>query len=308
MIITIFPPTAGGGGGTIINNYNQYAEVNTFADLPSASSNTNKTYQVKTTTGVIFVNRKLAGFYRSNGTSWDFLGDTEPYAQLSHIHSYSDLVNKPTIPTVPTALSSFTNDVGYLTSVAWSLITGKPTLSTVATSGSYTDLSNKPVIPTVPTALSSFTNDSGFITNSYHDSTKQDSLVSGTNIKTVGGQSLLGSGDVTVGGYVIGATEVSTGSTRNGKVVYTKEIDCGAMPNNTTKTVAVAGLSAYSDVWLDTQNSMAYSSTTALALPYAGGTYQATIIIDKSTNQFRIIVNNDFTAYTTTKVVLRYTK
>ena len=29
--------------------------------------------------------------------------------------NYNDLINKPTIPVVPTAVSAFTNDVGYLT-------------------------------------------------------------------------------------------------------------------------------------------------------------------------------------------------
>lgn len=33
-----------------------------------------------------------------------------------------------------------------------------------------------------------------------HDTTKQDALVSGTNIKTINGESILGSGDITVGG------------------------------------------------------------------------------------------------------------
>ena len=42
------------------------------------------------------------------------------------------------------------------------------------------------------------TNDSGFITSSYHDSSKQDTLVSGTNIKTVNSQSILGSGNITI--------------------------------------------------------------------------------------------------------------
>ena len=32
--------------------------------------------------------------------------------------SYNDLSNKPTIPTIPTNISSFTNDVGYITSTA----------------------------------------------------------------------------------------------------------------------------------------------------------------------------------------------
>lgn len=56
----------------------------------------------------------------------------------------------------------------------------KVTLATVATSGSYNDLSNKPTIPDV--------------------SSKQDKLVSGTNIKTINGTSLLGSGDIVISG------------------------------------------------------------------------------------------------------------
>lgn len=52
----------------------------------------------------------------------------------------------------------------------------------------------------VPTKTSQLTNDSGFITNSYHDNTKQDTLVSGTNIKTVNGNSLLGPGNITISG------------------------------------------------------------------------------------------------------------
>lgn len=141
--------------------------------------------------------------------------------------SYNDLTNKPTIPTVnnatltiqkngttvntftanassnvtanilvPTKTSDLTNDSGFLDSVAWGDVTGKPTFAMVATSGSYNDLSNKPTIPTVnnatltiqknstnvatftanaasnvtanisvPTATSDLTNDSGFITS-----------------------------------------------------------------------------------------------------------------------------------------------
>jgi hypothetical protein len=55
--------------------------------------------------------------------------------------------NKPTIPVVPTLVSAFTNDAGYLTTVGWAAVTGKPTFATVATSGSYLDLSNTPTIP-----------------------------------------------------------------------------------------------------------------------------------------------------------------
>jgi hypothetical protein len=52
--------------------------------------------------------------------------------------------------------------------------------------------------PTIPTKVSDLTNDSGFIDSSYHDSSKQDELVSGTNIKTINGNSILGSGNLTI--------------------------------------------------------------------------------------------------------------
>lgn len=61
---------------------------------------------------------------------------------------YDDLLNKPNIPTVPTDVSAFNNDVGYLTE--HQDISGKAdksSLSAVATSGDYDDLLNKPTIP-----------------------------------------------------------------------------------------------------------------------------------------------------------------
>ena len=50
----------------------------------------------------------------------------------------------------------------------------------------------------IPTKTSNLTNDSGYITNEYHDATKQDTLVSGTNIKTINNQDILGSGNIEV--------------------------------------------------------------------------------------------------------------
>jgi hypothetical protein len=50
------------------------------------------------------------------------------------------------IPTVPTKTSDLTNDSGFLTSVAWGDVTGRPTFATVATSGDYDDLTDKPTI------------------------------------------------------------------------------------------------------------------------------------------------------------------
>jgi hypothetical protein len=76
-------------------------------------------------------------------------------------------------------------------------------LATVATSGSYDDLTNKPTIPTVPTSNTAFTNDAGYATTGDVQTalaSKQDTLVSGTNIKTINNESLLGSGNIDIQG------------------------------------------------------------------------------------------------------------
>jgi len=71
---------------------------------------------------------------------------------------------------IPTNVSAFTNDAGYLTQ--HQDISGKANtadLAKVATSGSYTDLANKPSIPTVPTKVSAFTNDASYTNKQYVD-------------------------------------------------------------------------------------------------------------------------------------------
>ena len=98
--------------------------------------------------------------------------------------NYNDLTNKPTIPTVPTNVSAFTNDAGYITSAAIPVIPTVPTNVSAFTNDAgyltsytetdplftawdkdYNDLTNKPTIPTVPTNVSAFTNDAGYITS-----------------------------------------------------------------------------------------------------------------------------------------------
>ena len=56
---------------------------------------------------------------------------------------------------------------------------------------------------------SDINNNSGYITTSYHDNTKQDTLVSGENIKTINNQSLLGSGNITISGGTAGVTSLN---------------------------------------------------------------------------------------------------
>jgi hypothetical protein len=58
---------------------------------------------------------------------------------------YSDLTNKPTMPVVPTNVSAFTNDAGYLTEHQDLSLYA---LKTELFSGDYNDLTNKPYTPT----------------------------------------------------------------------------------------------------------------------------------------------------------------
>eukprot|EP00873_Tetraselmis_striata_P027959 jgi/Tetstr1/448223/TSEL_035511.t1 len=73
--------------------------------------------------------------------------------------TYTDLTNKPTIPTIPAwvansqatvPLSGFDNDVSLTAdSVEWANVLNKPTFF----SGSYTDLADTPTIPTIPACV-----------------------------------------------------------------------------------------------------------------------------------------------------------
>ena len=164
----------------------------------------------------------------SKSVVWDDITNKPDFKTVATSGSYNDLTNKPIIPTKTSQLtndSSFVNDYqlsgkqdkltsgtniktinnqsilgsgnidiqgGGSESVAWGDITGKPDFKAVATSGSYDDLTNKPAIPTKTSEL---TNDSGFV-NDYQLSGKQDKLVSGTNIKTINNESILGSGNI----------------------------------------------------------------------------------------------------------------
>lgn len=107
------------------------------------------------------------------------------------------------IPVVPTKVSAFENDAGYLTEHQdISNLATKDELSTKQDKGDY---ALKTDIPVVPTKVSAFENDAGYLTQHQDISGlatktelngKQDKLVSGTNVKTINGQSLLGSGDI----------------------------------------------------------------------------------------------------------------
>ena len=180
--------------------------------------------------------------------------------------SYNDLTDKPVIPTVPTNVSAFTNDAGYLTehqslsnyynkSQTDNLLNGKVnigSLATVATSGSYNDLTDKPDL-----------------------STKQDVLVSGVNIKTINSQSLLGEGNINIEGGG-GGTQVQSNwaetNTSSMAYIQNKPTNVSAFTNDANYLTQHQSLA---DVFAD----VAYDSANARINFYGKGDTQHTTVL-----------------------------
>ena len=176
---------------------------------------------------------------------------------------YNDLANKPTIPTVPTSNTAFTNDAGYITSSA---LDGYATTGDVQTAtndmatktwvgnqgyltehqslSNYYTKSETSGATEISTALASKADTATTYTKTEVDnaitaatSTKQDTLVSGTNIKTINNTSILGSGNIEIqggGGKSIEAGRgitVTTGETAD-TVSFNLPISAGTGTNS----------------------------------------------------------------------------
>ena len=99
--------------------------------------------------------------------------------------SLESKANKSEIPTVPTNISAFTNDAGYLTE--HQSLNDYYTKSEVDTS--LETKANKTEIPTVPTNVSAFTNDAGYLTehqslDNYYTKTEVDTSLESKANKT----------------------------------------------------------------------------------------------------------------------------
>lgn len=126
----------------------------------------------------------------------------------------SNYVLKSEIPTVPTNVSAFNNDAGYITNSVltdYALKSEIPDISELATKSDLSgyalvdhthviaDITDFPEIPDVSN-----------LATKEEVNAKQDALVSGTNIKTINGISLLGSDNIVIesGGSGSGITDV----------------------------------------------------------------------------------------------------
>ncbi len=191
--------SGGGGGG---GNYT----------LPTASTTVKGGVKVDGTT-ITIANQIISV---ANGVF-----SNESYANPNWITSlaYSKLTGTPTIPTNTNQLTngsgyitsaalagyateSYVTTRGYLTTVSYNDITGKPNFAVVATTGSYNDLSNRPTLfsgsyadltnrPTLFTgSYADLTNKPNFAvvatTGSYNDLSNRPTLFSGSYVDLTG--------------------------------------------------------------------------------------------------------------------------
>lgn len=111
--------------------------------------------------------------------------------------AYSLISGTPTIPAAPGTLN--TNNSTAQTASSSEALSGTIKLHKVSKTGSYNDLNNKPTIPTVDSSMSSSSTNpvQNKVINTELNK-KQDKLTSGTNIKTINGESVLGSGNIAI--------------------------------------------------------------------------------------------------------------
>lgn len=211
---------------------------------------------------------ELTNYYTKSevNTILNGYAETSDLATVATTGSYDDLSDKPVIPTVPTNVSAFTNDAGYLTehqslsnyynkSQTDNLLNGKVnigSLATVANSGSYNDLTDKPDL-----------------------STKQDVLVSGVNIKTINSQSLLGEGNINIEGGG-GGTQVQSNwnETDTTSMAYIQN-----KPTNVSSFVNDAGYLTQHQSLADVFADVAYDSATKRINFYGKGDSQHTTVL-----------------------------
>ena len=129
----------------------------------------------------------------------DDLPDLSEYALKSEL---PDLTNYALKSEIPTNISAFTNDSGYITSSALTDYAKRSEIPDISGLATKTELSGYALVDHTHTVADitdfpEIPDTSNFATKTELNA-KQDALVSGTNIKTINGTSLLGPGDIII--------------------------------------------------------------------------------------------------------------
>jgi hypothetical protein len=120
---------------------------------------------------------------------------------------------------------------------------------------------------------------------------KQSTLVSGTSIKTVNGNSLLGSGDISIGPRLLGYSGTLGTSSSGNSVTVSKSL---LIPANTLTTNCILEIQwrlfravgntgqMYSRLYINTANNLAGANLISGIITINGGSTQYSILADKS--------------------------
>ena len=120
-------------GGNTITPLTSFTE--TDRTVPSWAKQSSKPTYTASEVGAMSTSHAANGITAAKINAWD--------AKSDFSGSYNDLTDKPTIPTVPTNISAFTNDSGYLTSYtetdptvpSWAKASSKPSYGLTEISG-----------------------------------------------------------------------------------------------------------------------------------------------------------------------------
>jgi len=136
-------------------------------------------------------------------------------------------------------------------------------------------------------------------------------------LKTINGQSIEGSGNIDVSGSasvvnIVTGVEYLVPKTIDGKQVYGICVECGTLPNNTIKNVAIPYFQSSYKYWVNTSDSFAYAPTISavIPIPYADpiASYYCGIDLDTLNGMICFRAYKNMSAYTTSRVSLHYTK
>ena len=166
--------------------------------------------------------------------------------------------------TIPTKVSELTNDSGFITDAGVTSFNGStgaitytaPVTSVNGSTGAITGLATTSQIPAASSTTPSMDETAAIGTATTYaradhvhptDTSRQATLVSGTNIKTINGTSILGSGDLTVGGSTVFYQEYGNGNVSTGKLTIDGtdyEIWAYSQPSKATSTPLMDGTAA----------------------------------------------------------------
>ena len=170
--------------------------------------------------------------------------DKVTFATVATSGDYNDLNNKPTIP----------NAVTESTVSGWGFTKNAGTITEVTVNDESVGNSGKVNIPRASTSrygVVKLTNETGSTSTSYaatanavkkaYDlaNSKQDELVSGTNVKTINGESILGSGNIEISGGSGGGKEYVKVTLSEGGLVFMDNAENNRFPLEPNKVYYV---------------------------------------------------------------------